>query len=215
VKPRALDLFCGAGGAGMGLHQAGFDVVGVDIKPQPRYPFTFHQADALTFPLDGFDFIWASPPCQFASIVTPVAHRGNHHNFIPDTRERMQAADVPFAIENVGNARSHLHHPLMLCGSMFGLRCWRHRYFELSPRPLILTPPCYHAHRPLLVTTAGAHSRKIRKPGEYKSVKNAPAAYGIDWMDAKGLAEAIPPAYSRYIGEQMMPHVIARKECAA
>ena len=118
---RALDLFCGAGGASMGLHRAGFDVVGVDIVPQKHYPFTFIQADALTFPLDGFDFVWASPPCQFASVLT-AQHRHKHSNLIPAIRERLQAAGVPYLIENVAGARSHLRNPIMLCGSMFGLQ---------------------------------------------------------------------------------------------
>src|SRR5262245_55709699 len=98
---RALDLFCCAGGAGMGLHRAGFEVVGVDIRPQPRYPFEFHQADALTFPTDGFDFIWASPPCQAHSSISRVSGRQEHHiDRIEETRAKLEASGVPWVMEN-------------------------------------------------------------------------------------------------------------------
>jgi DNA (cytosine-5)-methyltransferase 1 len=220
VKPRALDLFCGAGGATRGLQLAGFHVTGVDLAAQPRYVGdAFHQADAMTFPLEGFDFVWASPPCQFASEVTPKRHRQFHPNLIPSTRARIWGR-VPYAIENVEAARKYLIDPICLCGVYFGLRTFRHRYIEASV-PLGHTPrgpdglylPHVHDFSPLLVTTAGANSRRI---GNFKSVKHAPAAYGIDWMIGRELAEAIPPAYAKYIGDQMMPHVLARmKERAA
>ena len=105
MRPRALDLFCGAGGASMGLSRAGFDVVGVDIEPQPEYPFDFVRADALTYPLDGFDFIWASPKCQRYSAATRQS--GNpeaHPDQVPAVRERLLAAGMPYAIENVMGA---------------------------------------------------------------------------------------------------------------
>lgn len=214
-KPKALDLFCGQGGASMGLFKAGFEVEGVDIRKQPRYPFKFHHADALQFPLEGYDLIWASPPCQFASQVTPKTHRKNHLNLIPAARQRLAASGVPYIIENVTGARWHLRSALKLCGSMFGLKCFRHRWFELSEPIMVLTPPCKHDFRPLLVTTAGNNSRAIRKPGEFKSVKNAPLAYGIDWMNADGLKEAIPPAYSEFLGKQMLSIIQrARQEAA-
>lgn len=217
---RALDLFCGAGGASRGLQQAGFHVTGVDLTPQPRYAGdVFHQADAMTFPLGGFDFIWASPPCQFASEVTPLHRRQMHANLIPATRDRLKRSGTHYAIENVENARHHLIHPVCLCGVFFGLRTFRHRYIETSVR-LDHTPRgpdglyLIHLHdfSPLLVTTAGANSRKI---GNFKSVKHAVPAYGIDWMIGRELAQAIPPAYSKYIAEQMMPHILsARSEVA-
>lgn len=203
---KLLDLFCGAGGAAMGYYRAGFtEIVGIDIKPQPRYPFTFIQADALRPPVDlrAFDFIHASPPCQFASQVTPKTHRNNHENLIPATREMLDGCGIPYVIENVTGARRFLRDPIMLCGSMFGLMCFRHRWFE-SPALQVLTPPCSHTFRPLLVTTAGANSRRIRNRGQYKSVSNAPLAYGIDWMSADGLREAIPPAYTQWIGERIL-----------
>ena len=119
-KRKALDLFCCEGGASVGLHQAGFEVVGVDIKPQKRYPFQFHQADAMDFPLEGFDFIWASPPCQGYSHLTPKDAKGRHEKLIHILRERLMESGVPYCIENVAGARKELKNPVMLCGSMFG-----------------------------------------------------------------------------------------------
>ena len=203
---KALDLFCGSGGASMGMHRAGFDVTGVDINPQPRYPFRFVQADALTYPLEGFDFIWASPPCQRYSVVTPKKHRVLHPDLIYLVRNRVWG---PCVIENVMGARKHFFpDAFMLCGSMFGLRTRRHRLFECIG--FECSPPCKcdHSKKPLLVTTAGANSRAI---GNFKSVNNAPLAYGINWMDGKGLKEAIPPAYSEYIARQFLAGVTDAK----
>ena len=202
VPMRVLDLFCGAGGAAMGLHRAWPDaeIVGVDIKPQPRYPFEFVQADAMTYSLVGFDFVWASPPCQRFSVVTPKNHRNSHPDLLTPTIKRLGLLKWPvqYVIENVVGARSKLFEPFMLCGSMFGLRTQRHRVFETS---FPCCPPigCDHSLKPLLVTTSGANSRRI---GNFKSVKNAPLAYEIDWMTGNELKEAIPPAYSEYIARQ-------------
>ena len=136
MRPKALDLFCCAGGASMGLHRAGFNVVGVDIDPQPRYPFEFYQADAVTFPLDGFDFIWASPPCQrFCALATREDLSG-YPDLVDPIRQRLTAAGVPWCIENVVGAP--IRKDLILCGAMFGLRSYRHRHFELNfgvPQP--------------------------------------------------------------------------------
>lgn len=200
-KLKALDLFCCSGGASMGLNQAGFDVVGVDIKHQPRYPFQFYQADAMTFPLEGFDFIWASPPCQAYSHLTPDSSKDNYPKLIPELRQRLIQSGVPYCIENVAGAKNELLNPCMLCGSMFGLRTQRHRFFETS-FPLVAPCKCNHSELPLLVTTASKASRekRIKLGMQPKTVKNAPLAYGIDWMDFNGLKEAIPPAYAKYIG---------------
>lgn len=197
----------------MGLHRAGFDVVGVDIRSQPRYPFEFHQADALTFPLDGFDFIWASPPCQHYSGLTPKHHQENHPDLIDAVRALLMESGAPYAIENVAGARFKLRNPIMLCGSMFGLRTQRHRYFETSFPIHELLPPCDHSEMPLLVTTASAGSRKRRHGSGLppKSVNNAPAAYGIDWMVHSELAEAIPPAFSEFIGRAALQHLDLRR----
>lgn len=202
---KALDLFCCQGGASMGLSNAGFDVVGVDIDPQPKYPFEFHQANAMEFDLGGFDFIWASPPCQGYSHLTPEDHKGKYQKLIPALREKLKLSGSAYAIENVRGAMRELENPNMLCGSMFGLRTQRHRYFETS-FPLKAPRKCDHSLLPLLVTTASKASRKKRlalgmRP---KTVKNAAAAYGIDWMDFNGLKECIPPAYAEYIANEYL-----------
>ena len=139
MKPRLLDLFCGAGGAAMGYHRAGFEVVGVDIKPQPHYPFEFHQADAMTYPLEGFDAIHASPPCQgYSPHVSSESSawagtRGKDEpRLIGAVRERL--VGHAYVIENVVGARRELRGPLLLCGTMFGLPIARHRLFEMNWR---------------------------------------------------------------------------------
>jgi DNA (cytosine-5)-methyltransferase 1 len=197
---RALDLFCGAGGASMGLHRAGFDVTGVDVVPQPNYPFRFCQADALTFPLDGFDFVWASPPCQ---AFTAYKRRPNHvrprDNLIPIVRERLEKAGAPWVLENVPGAP--LQNPLTLCGSMFGLDVCRHRHFEASF--LVLTPSCNHVvQRPRFKQ---ATNRKNLRSTVEIGVWRIPlavqqAAMDIDWMTLEELSQAIPPAYSEFLG---------------
>lgn len=143
---RALDLFCGAGGASEGLRRAGFEVVGVDVEPQPEYPFRFVLADALTFPLEDvraqYDLVWASPRCQ---AFTAYRRRHNHvrpvENQIPATRARLRATGVPYVIENVPGAP--LASPVRLCGSMFGLDVRRHRLFETSFP--VEVPSCDHS----------------------------------------------------------------------
>lgn len=205
MKPRLLDLFCGAGGAALGYHRAGFEVVGVDIKPQPHYPFEFHQADALEFPLDGYDVYHASPPCQRYSTMTPKSHKENHPDLLPIVIKMLRDSGKLYCIENVAGARRYLNAPAMLCGSMFGLPTFRHRFFEIPI--LVLTPSCKHNFLPLLVTTAGINSckaRPLQKGIKRKSVKYAPEAYGIDWMNFQELRGAIPPAYTEYIGKHLI-----------
>ena len=203
MRPKALDLFCGAGGASKGLHDAGFDVTGVDIKPQPNYPFAFHQADALTFPLEGYDFIWASPPCQdYSALKLFAGHlRGK---LIPEVRTRLTATGVPFVIENV--VGSELVNPIVLCGSMFGLGVWRHRLFECSP-PILMVPICQHpeVRGPVDVTGLGGPIAERKKntggnPRKPKNLEHARAVMGINWMTRPELSQAIPPAYSEFIG---------------
>jgi DNA (cytosine-5)-methyltransferase 1 len=215
-KPRLLDLFCGAGGAAMGYYEAGFEVVGVDINPQPRYPFEFHQADALEYPLDGFDAIHASPPCQHYSNVTG---RNRHNtrrypNLVPPTLARLRGLSVPWVVENV--RRAPLPSAVMLCGSSFGLDLERHRWFE-SNVPM-LGPPCEHYWQTPRFRSLdsrrkdGALSRVVgvyghlNYPGEFALRCRA---MGIDWMTLEELSEAIPPAYTRFIGEQLLAHLQA------
>lgn len=217
MRPRLLDLFCGAGGAAMGYHRAGFEVIGVDIHPQPNYPFEFHQGDALTDPralhhwFDGFDAIHASPPCQASSALTKGTNRatknGNHVDLIGVTREMLLATGKRFVIENVQGAK--LRRDLTLCGEMFGLGVIRHRIFECGGfRPLRL------AHVPHRGRVAGWRHGQ-RHDGPYVAVYGAGGgtvtewqeAMGIDWMTRSELAEAIPPAYTEFIGSQLMPHI--------
>jgi DNA (cytosine-5)-methyltransferase 1 len=219
-RPRCLDLFCGAGGAAMGLHLAGFDVVGVDHEPQPRYPFEFHQADAMTFPLDGFDFIWASPPCQHASTLRHMHKDRDYPALIGGTRDRLRGAGVPWVIENVMGSEMR-RGSVVLCGSMFRLgavcadgefhQLRRHRVFETSV--LLIAPSCHHVGRPVGVygNGGGNASRAWRSGvnGFTGKASERREAMGIDWMNRYELSQAIPPAYSRWIGEQMMPLVLA------
>jgi DNA (cytosine-5)-methyltransferase 1 len=229
VRPRALDLFCCAGGASMGLHHAGFDVVGVDIRPQPRYPFEFHQADALTFPLEGFDFIWASPPCQAFTAMRFMPDAKQHPNLIPETRARLVAAGVPYCIENVeGAPLGESGHLIMLCGTMFGLKTpdgraelRRHRLFETS-FSIPLRPPCRHLATVLGIygghlrdrcrTTIQVMGGGMRNGGKARvrdsfTIEEARHAMGIDWMPMSALSQAIPPAYSEFIGRQILEHM--------
>jgi DNA (cytosine-5)-methyltransferase 1 len=206
-KRKALDLFCGAGGATKGLQRAGFAVHGIDIKPQPRYcGEQFTQADALTFGsyewLRQFDFIWASPPCQRHSQMSGCRQglKESYPDLIAATRERLRYSHVYWTIENVEGAP--LIKPIMLCGSMFGLETYRHRLFESS---IMLRQPEHLKH--VTPTSKAGHWR----PGTFVSVAGhcAPidkcrAALGIDWTNREELAEAIPPAYSEYIGKQFV-----------
>ena len=206
-RPRALDLFCCAGGASMGLHRAGFDVVGVDIDPQPRYPFGFTQADAMAYPLDGFDFIWASPPCQqFCALATREDLSG-YPDLVDPIRQRLLAWGGPFVIENVPGAP--LRKDLVLCGAMFGLRSYRHRLFECS-FPIEQPPHPKHLVR---VNRRGENRREHWANGGFMTITGdvgvycGPGAMGIDWMSGNELSEAIPPAYSEYIGRAALAHL--------
>lgn len=195
---RVLDLCCGAGGASAGIAAAGHIVIGIDLAPQPHYPFEFHQADALTYDLSGFDAYWASPPCQHYSQMLNhgLTDRARHPDLIAPIRERLQATGKPFVIENVANAP--LLSPLMLCGEMFGLRVQRHRYFEIWPRQL--TAPAHLPHRGRGLRKRGQTAYYYRVYGhEVGTRAEWSAAMGIDWMTKAELAQAIPPAFSRWI----------------
>jgi DNA (cytosine-5)-methyltransferase 1 len=207
VKPRALDLFCKAGGASAGLVDAGFDVLGVDIEPQPHYPFAFAQRDALSYEryeLRLFDLIWASPPCQGR---TAYKRRPDHvydvdtDGMITRTRDMLRASGVPYIIENVPG--SPLIAPVTLCGSMFAetIEIRRHRCFETSFA--LIQPPCEHARQ--RGSFPQATNRKNRRRTIEIGVWRIPLAtqqraMGIDWMTLDELSNAIPPAYSRWLG---------------
>lgn len=210
MKPRLLDLFCGAGGAGMGYHRAGFDVVGVDIKSQPRYPFTFVQADALEYCAahgHEFDAIHASPPCQTYSVATKVHgpdQVATHPDLVEPTRELLNSIGNPWVIENVPG--SPLMGTLMLCGSMFGLEVRRHRVFE-GCVPTMSPVSCDHSLPAVPVyghTGAGANRGMERARGRSNGVADWKRAMAIDWMTVNELAEAIPPAYTEFIGKRII-----------
>jgi len=210
AHPLLLDLFCGAGGAAMGYYRAGFDVVGVDIEPQPHYPFRFIQADAMAFPLAAFDVIHASPPCQAYS-ATKTLHSNEYPDYIAPLRRRLSRFAFTWVIENVVGAP--LISPFQLCGSSFGLGVRRHRLFESNVA--LLSPPCVHDQQPEPIDVTGSGARRSgprldgaggnsRKP---RNLAEAREAMGIDWMSRAELSEAIPPAYTEFVGEQLLAHL--------
>lgn len=209
MKPRLLDLFCGAGGASMGYSRAGFEVVGVDLHPMPRYPFEFHQADAMTYPLEGFDAIHASPPCQGYSIMLNLPWlKGREYPLLIDpVREKLIASGKPYVIENVATAPLYGNY---LCGLMFGIPVFRHRLFETS---FFWLGPGHPSHRGLYIrsshTLAGRArdmfvKRRGQDPGKITPARTK-AALGVEWMGPeREWSESIPPAYTEYIGRQLM-----------
>jgi DNA (cytosine-5)-methyltransferase 1 len=203
VRPRLLDLFCGAGGAAVGYHRAGFDVVGVDIEPQPRYPFEFHQADAMTFDLGGgWDAIHASPVCKGNTTLRALYPDRTYIDFLTPMRERLRSQPAPWVIENVPGAP--MRADVVLCGTLFDLKVRRHRWFEFSTPPAHLLSPCWHRERAVGVYghTGGTERRN---PGLRRhDVEEWKEAMGIDWMTVDELAQAIPPAYTLWIGERLL-----------
>jgi DNA (cytosine-5)-methyltransferase 1 len=204
-RPRLLDLFCGAGGCSMGYHRAGFDVVGVDIEPHPDYPFEFHEADAMTFPLDGFDVIHASPPCQAFTVAGVINGNSHHQDLLTPTRERLIEHGAPWVIENVPGAP--MRKDLVLCGTMFGFRSKhgqliRHRWFEFGQDFFALVPPCNHQGPTVSVFGHGGHV--------YHGVDDWREVMGIDWMKRDDLAQAIPPAYTEFVGQQLLTQLEGR-----
>ncbi len=204
MKPRLLDLFCGAGGAAMGYHRVGFEVVGVDIKPQKHYPFEFHQADAMTYPLKGFDVIHASPPCQDHVRAPGPAPKHGTGWMLSATRERLKG--VTSIIENVPGAPMKPHY--RLCGCMFGLKkLKRERWFETSWREFNLQLSCNHPERPISITGNGTPTDCWRFYGSI-SLAEAKQTMGIDWtVSRRELSQAIPPAYTEFIGKHLMEYL--------
>lgn len=206
-RPRLLDLFCGAGGASMGYHRAGFEVIGVDIKPQPRYPFSFIQDDAFAVlqkvldAVDRPDAIAASPPCQhYSRSVHPVEA----------TRDRLILSGLPYVIENVSGAP--VRADFGLCGCHFDLpNLRRRRIFETNWSGLVPMSPCIHTDD--CITVTGGHTlHKLGIPGSHKKRTGAPldmvkAAMGIDWMTAREMSQAIPPAYTEFIGKRLLVYL--------
>lgn len=210
MTPRLLDLFCGAGGATRGYQLAGFHVTGVDLHPQPHYiGDDFHQADALTFPLEGFDAIHASPTCYAWSKMRDCrpGMKDDQPDLITPLRPLLEATGLPWVMENVPG--SPLCNPVQLCGSGFGLPLQRHRWFESNVALWGVT--CAHGQNPWNPAYKHATGRKRRRVpviGEWRvPLELQQEAMGIDWMTLAELQEAIPPAYTRFIGEQLLPHL--------
>lgn len=250
ITYKLLDLFCGAGGAGEGYRRAGFEVTGVDMNPQPHYQAgEFVQADALAYAAQYgwmFDAIHASPPCQAHSQITP--DKSKHLDLIPQTRFWLQTIGVPYVIENVGGARKALRNPVMLCGADFGLKVYRHRFFEsnvfLFTYPHLPhrdnTPRAGHgvSQKGFISITSGGKSLEVaikanpaarRRSGTYgisekgfvsvcghfSGIDYCRMAMGIEWMTTYELAQAIPPAYTEFLGRQLMQHLTAQEVKAA
>lgn len=213
-KPKLLDLFCGAGGAAAGYAAAGFEVVGVDIVAQRHYPCTFIQADALTFlqeaDLSVYDAAHASPVCK-AYTECNLSPRQKHPRQIDAVRDLLQRTGKPWVIENVYGARSAMQASLLLCGSMFNLPVQRHRLFESN---VFLFAPAACDHRNTTIAVYGHSVWDSSKPGTRRRdgrgrpdsvpLEVGRAAMGIEWMSRNELAQAIPPAYTRWIGLQLM-----------
>jgi len=235
-RPRILDLFCGLGGASMGYSRAGFDVVGVDLNPQPDYPFDFVEADALEFLADvrsgAFDLIHASPPCQaYLPISRQIQNRGYdqaHHQLLTEpTRYALRAAGIPYVLENPA-ARADI----VLCGEMFGLSVLRHRRFEIAG--WVAGQPKHLPHRGRVrgwrhgtyydgpyVAVYGSGSKRgqgLTRPsgGGKASLTECQAAMGIDWSNDLGsIHEAIPPAYAEWIGRAFLSNAGAADDSSA
>lgn len=203
---RLLDLFCCEGGASTGYAQAGFEVVGVDIAPQPRYPFEFHQADALYYLMAHgaeFDAVHASPPCQAHTRAQKI--QGNEHpDLLAPTRFVLELWGGPYVIENVPGAP--LIEPVELCGSMFGLSTYRHRLFETNWDLAVPEHPA-HVARTTKMGRAPVEGEFMHIVGNFSGVDKGREVMEMPWASRDGLREAIPPAYTRWIGAQLMEQI--------
>lgn len=211
---KLLDLFCCAGGAGEGYRRAGFDVTGVDLRPQPHNPHRFIRGDALEY-LEAhgheYDAIHASPPCQAHCDLKHMWNAKKHTDLIAPTRELLKRTGKPYVIENVEGAP--LTNPVILCGTMFGLgtddaELRRHRLFEVN-WPLFLRPQCEHGRKPRVIGVYGGHGRDRRRIANTQDFPTTARreAMGIDWMTGAELSQAIPPAYTEWIGRQLIAEI--------
>ena len=222
ARPLLLDLFCCQGGAGMGYYRAGFDIVGIDLFGQPRYPFRFYQADAILtlkslleikqrYGRVEYSAVHASPPCQAHTNAQKIM--GNEHpELIEPTRELLIELGLPYVIENVPGAP--LEAPIELCGAMFNLGTYRHRLFETNFYVHELPHP-KHVARTTKMGRKPVDGEMMHVVGNFSGVAKAKKAMGIDWMNRDGLRESIPPAYTRHIGYYLMEEVLNRREAAA
>jgi DNA (cytosine-5)-methyltransferase 1 len=212
-RPLVLDLFCGAGGAAVGYHRAGFDVIGVDIAPQPHYPFEFHRYDALEFVERGLystrlRAIHASPPCQFYSVMSHCRPglAANYPDLIGPTRTLLERTGLPWVIENVMDARAWMRDPIMLCAHTFGYELYRHRLFEAN---FPLREPVHLAHtKPASRAGHWTPGTVMSVAGHFAPVAHAREIMDIDWMARDEMGEAIPPYYTRYVGAQLLQQVM-------
>jgi DNA (cytosine-5)-methyltransferase 1 len=206
ARPKLLDLFCCQGGASAGYVAAGFDVVGVDLEPQPHYPYDFHQGDALHYLSHfwfEFDAIHASPPCQAHTNAQKI--RGNQHpDLIAPTRKVLQRLGLPYVIENVPGAP--LQDPVELCGAMFGLRTYRHRLFESNVELAVPEHP-QHVARTTKMGRRPQPGEYMHVVGNFSGADLARDVMGMPWATRDGLREAIPPAYTEHIGRQLLAHL--------
>ena len=232
MKLRALDLCCAAGGVSVGLAQAGFDVTGCDIKRSKRYPYYMVEIDFRNLSIPwikrNFDFIWASPPCQFATEMNN--DKSKHINLIPDARKLAKASGLPYVIENVMGAAEHLRDPVKLCGTMFGLGCdvggtWfqlsRERLFESNFE--IIPPRDRFDPKLPVVGVYGGHARNRSKEWGgrgtrdfegYSQKEIASIAMGIGWMTLGEMSEAIPPVFAAHIGRAAIRHIERKRRAA-
>lgn len=222
IRPKLLDLFCCQGGASAGYDRAGFEVVGVDIDPQPRYPYPFAQMGALSaldlllnggriefrsadarqfLALSDFDAIHASPPCQLYSKTHKIM-RGNFPDLIGPTRAALLETGLPYVIENVMDAEAELLEPTMLCGAMFGIRTYRHRLFETN---WSMTPPPHpaHVHKTAKMGRRVGADQFMHVVGNFSGADLGREIMGAPWMSRDGLRESIPPAYAQYVGRAL------------
>jgi DNA (cytosine-5)-methyltransferase 1 len=211
-RPRLLDAFCCQGGASRGYDLAGFDVTGIDLNPQPRYPYPFIQGDAIAYIREHgaeFDFIHASCPCQRYTLAWKIQHR-DHPDLIAPTRDALESTGRPWVIENVEEAAGELRDPVTLCAAAFGMRTYRHRLFETGGGFTFTAPP-HPAHTAPLTKMgrprqAGHFAHYV---GNFSGVQDARDDMGVPWMNRDGIRECIPPAYTRWIGTAAVAQLTA------
>lgn len=231
MKPRLLDLYSCAGGASLGYQAAGFEVFGSDISPQPRYPFAFHQGDALEvldrllaggrirfqradsapaeLALADFDAIHTSPPCQLYSLTHRI-NRSDFPDLIGPTRDRLERTGLPWIIENVAAALPELRNPVLLCGTMLGRPLYRHRLFETS-FPLEQPPHLPHVVRQTKMGRPPAPDEYMHVVGNFSGVARARRDMEIPHATRNELSEAIPPAYSQHVGQALLAVIAPRR----
>lgn len=219
TRPRLLDLCCGCGGCSVGYHRAGFDVVGVDIVPQPDYPYEFHLGNALTYPLDGFDVVHASPPCKAHTEAATLPRLGNHRqaamfdahevgDILAPMLDRLRSWGGIYVVENVPGARRLMPKgTVTYCGSSFGLAVRRHRLF--ASNILLTPPPCRHAAQGRPVGVFGNGGGRVKGQIIARGASAATALGISHTVYQPSLAQSIPPAYTEHIGRQLLAHLTA------